>query len=102
MDTAFQCVMTIAQVSRDFVHSRTVKDVFPGLLKFLTSVKVTPIIILISPAPVLVSNITVQYLTQAMLDDKDQAHSLMAAQSRRVLARLVTGVWSLCDLLDLR
>jgi len=76
MDTAFQCVMTIARVSRDFVHSRTVKDVFPGLLKFLTSVK-------------------------AMLDDKEQSHSLMASQSRRVLARLVTGVWSLCELLDL-
>ena len=41
MDVAFQCVMTIARVSRDFVHSRTVKDVFPGLHKFLTSVKVT-------------------------------------------------------------
>ena len=36
-----------------------------------------------------------------MLDDKEQAHSLMASQSRRVLARLVTGVWSLCELLDL-
>merc|ERR1719480_330163 len=60
MDAAFQCVMTIARVSRDFVHSRTIRDVFPGLLRFLTSVK-------------------------AMLDDKAQAHSLMAAQSRRVL-----------------
>ncbi len=43
---AFQCVMTMARVSRDFVHSRTVKDVFPGLLKFLTSVKVTSVIII--------------------------------------------------------
>ena len=35
------------------------------------------------------------------MDDKEQSHSLMAAQSRRVLARLVAGVWSLCELLDL-
>ena len=94
MDTAFQCVMTIARVSRDFVHSRTVKDVFPGLLKFLTSVKVTPSSLL------LLLSIIIAY--QTLLGDREQAHSLMAAQSRRVLARLVTGVWSLCELLDLR
>ena len=42
------------------------------------------------------------FLPQTLLGDREQAHSLMAAQSRRVLARLVTGVWSLCELLDLR
>ena len=74
VDTAFSCVMVVARVARDFVHSRTVTDVFPGLMRFLTR------------------------LQEAVAGG---AATQVAAQSRRVLARLCCGVWDLLELLDL-
>ena len=76
VDTAFSCLMVIARVARDFVHSRTVSDVFPALLQFLTSL-------------------------QVMVEDRDKQMTMVASQSRRILARLCSGIWSLLELLDL-
>jgi len=76
VDTAFQCVMTIARHSRDFVHSRTVKEVFPPLLQFLTNL-------------------------QTLVMDRDKRNTLAATQANRILARLCNGVWDLLELLDL-
>jgi len=68
--------MVIARLARDFVHSRTVSDVFPALLQFLTSL-------------------------QLMVEDRDKQMTMVASQSRRILARLCSGIWSLLELLDL-
>jgi len=76
VDSSFQCVMVIAQVARDFVHNRTVNDVFPALMQFLTNL-------------------------QVMVSDRDKQQTLVAIQSRRILARLCKGIWSLIELLDL-
>jgi len=77
VDTAFQCVMTIARHARDFVHSRTVKEIFPPLLQFLNNL-------------------------QSLVTAPDRRNTLAAAQARRILARLCNGIWDLLDLLDLR
>ena len=69
-------MMTIARHARDFVHSRTVKEVFPRLLQFLTNL-------------------------QSLVSDTDRRNSLSASQGRRTLARLCHGVWDLLELLDL-
>ena len=76
VDKAFQCMMTIARLARDFVHSRTVKEVFPPLLQFLTSL-------------------------QTLVADTERRHTLTATQARRILGRLCHGVWDLLQLLDL-
>ena len=68
--------MTIARLARDFVHSRTVKEVFPPLLQFLRSL-------------------------QILLADPERRHTLAATQARRILGRLCHGVWDLLELLDL-
>ena len=69
-------MMTIARVARDFVHSRTVKEVFPPLLQFLTNL-------------------------QVLVADTERRHTLTATQARRILGRLCHGVWHLLQLLDL-
>ena len=68
--------MTIARLARDFVHSRTVKEVFPQLLQFLRNL-------------------------QILVADPDRRHTLTATQARRILGRLCHGVWDLLQLLDL-
>ena len=68
--------MTIARIARDFVHSRTVKEVFPPLLQFLTNL-------------------------QVLVADTERRHTLTATQARRILGRLCHGVWHLLQLLDL-
>ena len=68
--------MTIARHARDFVHSRTVKEVFPPLLQFLTNL-------------------------QTLVMDRDRRHTLAATQAIRILTRLCSGVWDLLELLDL-
>ena len=68
--------MTIARLARDFVHSRTVKEVFPPLLQFLTNL-------------------------QVLVADRERRHTLTATQARRILGRLCHGVWDLLELLDL-
>jgi len=77
VDKAFECLMVIARYSRDFVHRRTVTDVFPPLLKFFQTL-------------------------QVMVNDRERHNTLAATQSRRILARLTIGVWDLLDLLDLQ
>jgi hypothetical protein len=69
--------MTIARLARDFVHSRTVKDVFPPLLQFLTNL-------------------------QILVNDTDRRNTLTTSQARRILGRLCHGVWDLLELLDLQ
>eukprot|EP00092_Neocalanus_flemingeri_P022609 GFUD01024522.1.p1 GENE.GFUD01024522.1~~GFUD01024522.1.p1 ORF type:complete len:985 (+),score=312.04 GFUD01024522.1:63-3017(+) len=77
VDKAFECLMVIAKHARDFVHKRTVTDVFPPLLKFFQTL-------------------------QLMVSDRDKHTTLAASQSRRILARLSAGVWDLLELLDLQ
>jgi len=77
VDKAFECLMVIARHARDFVHKRTVSDVFPPLLKFFQTL-------------------------QLMVADRDKHNTLAAVQSRRILARLSAGVWDLLQLLDLQ
>jgi len=77
VDKAFECLMVIARHARDFVHKRTVTDVFPPLLKFFQTL-------------------------QLMVNDRDKHNTLAATQSRRILARLSAGVWELLELLNLQ
>ena len=76
VEAAFNLVMTIARVARDFVHKRTVTDVFPALMNFITSL-------------------------QVMVGDRSKQNTMAATQSRRMLGSLSAGVWSLLELLDL-
>jgi len=77
VDKAFECLMVIAKHARDFVHKRTVTDVFPPLLKFFQTL-------------------------QLMVADRDKHNTMAATQSRRILARLSAGVWDLLEMLDLQ
>ena len=76
VEAAFNLVMTIARVARDFVHKRTVTDVFPALMNFIRSL-------------------------QVMVGDRSKQNTMAATQSRRMLGSLSAGVWSLLELLDL-
>jgi len=76
VDKAFDCLVVIAAHARDFVHKRTVTDVFPPLLNFFQTL-------------------------QVMVGDRDRQATLAATQSRRILTRLVSGLWNFLDLLDL-
>jgi len=76
VDKAFECLVVIAEHARDFVHKRTVTDVFPPLLKFF-------------------------HTLQVMVGDRDRQTTLAATQSRRILSRLVSGLWTFLHLLDL-
>lgn len=77
VERAFDCLMVIARHARDFVHKRTVSDVFPPLLKFFQTL-------------------------QLMVADRDKHNTLAATQSRRILTRLSGGVWDLLELLNLQ
>jgi len=77
VERAFDCLMVIAKHARDFVHKRTVSDVFPPLLKFFQTL-------------------------QLMVADRDKHNTLAATQSRRILTRLSAGVWDLLELLNLQ
>ena len=100
VDSSFQCVMVIAQVARDFVHNRTVNDVFPALMQFLTNLQVWYRMIRVTDnqtrkestdsKSILVSlNILrLECFLQVMVSDRDKQQTLVAIQSRRILARL--------------
>jgi len=77
VDKAFECLMIIARHARDFVHKRTVTEVFPPLLNFFKTLKL-------------------------MVSERENHQSLAATQSRRILSRLSAGVWDLLVLLDLQ
>jgi len=76
VDEAFQCLMVMARHARDFIRRRTVSDVFPHLLTFFKTL-------------------------QVMVADRDREATLAARQSRRILAKLQSGIWDLLELLDL-
>jgi len=76
VDKAFDCLQVIATHARDFVHKRTVTDVLPPLLNFFR-------------------------MLETMTKDRERQNTLAASQSRRILNKMVSGIWNLLDLLDL-
>eukprot|EP00088_Acartia_fossae_P071095 TRINITY_DN9691_c0_g1_i3.p1 TRINITY_DN9691_c0_g1~~TRINITY_DN9691_c0_g1_i3.p1 ORF type:complete len:548 (+),score=83.61 TRINITY_DN9691_c0_g1_i3:173-1816(+) len=76
VDKAFDCLMVLGKHARDFIHVRVVKEIMPNLVKFFQTLEL-------------------------VVKDKDMARTLSARESKRILEKMINGLWDLLALLDL-
>lgn len=76
VDKAFDVLQTLAMCAGDFIRKRTVKDVFPAVMSYITRL-------------------------QIITKDSRKEHTLAARQARKLLANIVHGLWNFMKLLDL-
>ena len=65
-----------AKCAKDFIHKRTLTDVFPPIMNYLKKLTI-------------------------MAKDREMHQTLIARQSRLLLRKMVDGLWEFMDLLEL-
>ena len=65
-----------AECAKDFIHKRTLTDVFPPIMNYLKKLTI-------------------------MAKDREMHQTLIARQSRLLLRKMVDGLWEFMDLLEL-
>ena len=73
---AFQVLHVFARCAKDFIHRRTLTDVFPPIIKYLKKLRL-------------------------MVKDREMHQTMIARQSRLLLRQITEGLWEFMALLDL-
>ena len=73
---AFQLLHVFARCAKDFIHRRTLTDVFPPIMDYLKKLTI-------------------------MVKDREMHQTLIARQSRLLLREILEGLWEFMKLLDL-
>ena len=73
---AFDLLHVFAECAKDFIHKRTLTDVFPPIMNYLKKLTI-------------------------MAKDREMHQTLIARQSRLLLRKMVDGLWEFMDLLEL-